>query len=376
MPRRRRLSEIGSRLYEAAGRLVSPVLRLEWVEQIFIRRSVAAREAEFPWSDLDLGLVIRPVSGADLWRLRRRFRAACLLFPRMGECQVATAGELAEMTAMDPYRGSLDRRFAIALHGGRPPIPRIPVTREAAARRLVFWFEHYLPLAVRQGNVRNQVKFAREMANALGVVEGRREEPLRSRRESELPPDVMGLAPFVQCCLLAERAQSCLRGPAPRLDSEVRLPGLFVLPDARHAVPELPPRTIVVTPAVLDLLLATQKPDLWLSHGRTLRGLGFSAPPRRVWLEWCYRQFSGERCRLPGFGETGPIDREARLVRAEAVLHSLSAGSVPEAAFPVGIAACPDLRSYYLGQYDRLSERAGRLRARVRDMLRDEAVDA
>jgi hypothetical protein len=132
------LPEISSRLYETAGRIVAPWLSLEWVEQIYIRRSVAAGEAQFPWSDLDLGLVIRPVSGAELWRLQRRFRAAQFLFPRMGGRQVATADELAEMTEMDPYRGSLDRRFAVALKGGRPPIPEVQVTRAAAARRLVF----------------------------------------------------------------------------------------------------------------------------------------------------------------------------------------------------------------------------------------------
>lgn len=55
--------EISNRLYEAAGRMVAPLLHLEQVGQISIRRSVAAREAPFPWSDLDLGLVIRAVPG-------------------------------------------------------------------------------------------------------------------------------------------------------------------------------------------------------------------------------------------------------------------------------------------------------------------------
>ena len=79
-------------LYEAAGRIVAPLLSLKFVEQIYIRRSVAAGAAEFSWSDLDLGLVIGPASGADLWRLWRRFQLANLAFPRMGECQIATAG--------------------------------------------------------------------------------------------------------------------------------------------------------------------------------------------------------------------------------------------------------------------------------------------
>lgn len=368
------MPEFSSRLYEAAGRIVAPLLHLDCVEQIYIRRSVAAGEAQFPWSDLDLGLVIRPVSGAELWQLHRRFRVAKILFPRMGECQLATADELVEMTEMDPYRGSLDRRFAIALKGGRPPIPEVKVTREAAARRLVFWFEHYLPLAVRRGNVRNQVKFSREMANALGVVEGQRDEPLRSRRESAVPEHLEGLRPFVQCCHMAERAQALLRPPAPQLPAAVHRTGLILLPHAGAALPEIPANTIVATPAVLDLLLATQKPDAWLRYGPTLGDLGFAAPPRRAWLEWCLRQCSGERLRLPGFGEAGAIDRAARLTAAESVLDSLKHGQGPVAA--VGQpAASPNLRSYYVKDYDRLAERAAELRSRVRRLTLEAPLD-
>lgn len=357
--------EISSQLYEVAGRIVAPLLHLEYVEQIYIRRSVAAGEAEFPWSDLDLGLVIGRASGRDLWRLLRRFRVAKLLFPRMGECQLATAVELAEMTEMDPYRASLDRRFAIVLAGGRPPIPLVRVTPEAAARRLVFWFENYLPLAMRQGNVRNQLKFASEMANALGVVEGRRTEPLRSRRESAVPKEWGRLPPFVQCCMMAERAQGLVRGPVPRCGELMRRPGLILLPEARTPLPEFPANTMVVTPAVLDLLLATQNPGLWLTHSEALVGLGFAPPPRRAWREWCYRQASGERFRLPGFGESGPIRQGARLAMAEAILETLEAGRLPENIEVSPVPPSRDLRSYYLEEYDRLADRAAGLRERV-----------
>jgi hypothetical protein len=221
---------------------------------------------------------------------------------------------------------------------------------------------------VRQENLRNQAKFAREMSNALGVVEGQREEPLRSRRESAVPEDLDGLRPFVQCCHMAERAQAFLRPPAPRLAAAVHKPGLIVLPHAEAALPAFPANTIVATPAVLDLLLATQKPDLWLTYGPTLGELGFAPPPRRAWLEWCQRQCSGERLRLPGFGETGPIDRAGRLAAARAVLESLKQGQSPVAA-ACQTAASPNLRSYYSKDYDRLAERAAELRARVRGMM-------
>lgn len=191
---------VSSQLYELAAKAVAPILRLPFVESIYIRRSVAAGEAVFPWSDLDLGMVISDCSGEELYALWRRFRIAKLLFPRLGECLVATAEELAEMSAMDPYRASLDRRFTIVVSGGRPPIPELPISKMAAARRLVFWFEHYLPLAIRQKNLRNQDKFVKEMANALGVVEGRWPEPLRSRAETQLPAELPAGSAFEQCC--------------------------------------------------------------------------------------------------------------------------------------------------------------------------------
>jgi hypothetical protein len=352
-------------LYETAGRMVAPLLQLEYVRHIYIRRSVAAGEAEFPWSDLDLGVVIEPASGADLWRLCRRFRLTQLAFPRMGECQMATADELAEMTEMDPYRGSLDRRYAISLVGGPPPIPAVPVTPEAAARRLVFWFEHYLPVAMRQRNVRNQWKFSREMANALGVMERRWPEPLRSRREAEVPKELRSLSTFAQCCAMAERAQALLRRPAPRLAEVLHRPGLILVPDHHTPMPRLPAKTLVMTPPVLDLLMATQRPGLWLSHGIALRDLGFVAPPLQAWTAWCYRQTSGERLRQPGFGDAEPIMQATRLARAEAVLETLEAGRAPEAIVDRPEAESTNVQHYYQEAYDRLADRSVKLRQRV-----------
>lgn len=359
-----------SRIYECAARALVPLLRLPFVESIYIRRSVAAGEAQFPWSDLDLGLVIAQANGAELWELWRRFRVAKVLFPRLGECQIATAPELAEMADMDPYRASLDRRFGIPVAGGPPGIPLLPISQWAAARRLVFWFEAYLPRAVRQGNARNQRKFAREMANALGVVEGRWEEPRRRRAEAELPAGwPSDEAPFVQCCRMAERAQRQLRPPAPALVRTVRLPGIVLVPAAEMPFPErLPDRTMVVTPAVLDLLLATQNPFLWLQHGAALRELGFSPPPSSVWPEACLRQSSGERFRLPGFGERGPIATAARLERAARVVHAIENGRFPAQSTEPVPPHSESLRRYYLDEYDGLAAKATELRGRIRSL--------
>jgi len=350
---------------------VAPILSLPFVESVYIRRSVAAGEAEFPWSDLDLGMVIGACSGEDLYALWRRFELAKVLFPRLGECVVATAAELAEMAAMDPYRASLDRRFGIVVSGGKPPIPELPIPSLAAARRLVFWFEHYLPLAVRQRNGRNQRKFVKEMANALGVVEGRWAEPKRSRAETELPSELPGGSPFAQCCYLAERAQRRLRPTAPALRSIVRLPSLVLLPDASAPIPDdLAARTIVATPPVLDLLMATQNPFLWSQHEAALKPLGFAPPPMEAWWAYCYRQVSGERFRLPGFGERGPVLQADRLARMEQTVDRLLAGEWPgNVAGQHAVGATDSLRRYYREEYEGLASRARTLRARIRDRL-------
>ena len=94
--------------------------------------------------------------------------------------------------------------------------------------------------------------------------------------------------------------------------------------------------------------------------------MGFAAPERQVWRAWCYRQLSGERFRLPGFGETGPIVQANRLASAEAILEALEAGRTPEAGVMRPVAARRNLRSYYQEDYDRLAERAAHLRQRVR----------
>lgn len=362
---------VSSELYTLAAKAVAPILRLPFVESVYIRRSVAAGEAEFPWSDLDLGMVIGDCSGKDLYRLWRRFQLAKVLFPRLGECVIATAEELAEMAAMDPYRASLDRRFGIVASGGRPPIPELPISSLAASRRLVFWFEHYLPLAVRQNNLRNQRKFVKEMANALGVVEGRWTEPKRSRTETELPHDLPAALPFAQCCYLAERAQRQLRPPAPALESIVRLPSLVLLPSASTPIPEgLTAGAIVATPPVLDLLMATQNPFLWPLHRAALESLGFLPPPVSAWWDVCYRQSSGERFRLPGFCEPGPVLQGSRLARIEGTVRRLLAGQImgEDPGQPV-VEPTKEMRRYYEMEFDGLARRAELLRAQISPFL-------
>jgi hypothetical protein len=283
----------------------------------------------------------------------------------------------------DPYRASLDRRFGVTVAGEPPEIPVVPISPRAAARRVVFWFEKYLPLAMRQGNQRNQRKFVLEMWNALGVVEGKWAEPLRTRSETAVRARETGLIegsesggdPFAVASRIAARAQQQLLPPAPVLSATVVLAGrnpLVVLPMESAPWPTRPDNAIVVTPAVLQLLLETQSPFLWLTHGPAFRDLGFSPPSRRGWAEACVRHTGGERLRGPGFMEKGLNMHLTILSLVEKVLDRLERGELPEG--PVNSSTSESqisVAAYYRDRFDTLWKAAAQLRLRATRMLAD-----
>jgi len=376
----------GTRLYRAAASAVAPVLHAPGVCSIFIRRSVAAGEAVFPWSDLDLGLVSEDLTGTALASLWRRFQMARLLFPRLGECQVSSPSELNELAANDPYRGCLDRRLAITIAGTPPSIPVVPLTLRNTTRRLVFWLENYLPVAVRQRNARNQGKLLLEMWNALGVLEGVWAEPLATRAETKArlvelepaPECQPGLSPFAMCCQVAERARQRAfpaAGPTPMIGAPVVLRGeypIVLLPKPETAWPEaaMQSKVVVATPAVLQLLLELHNPFLWLGHGCALAELGFAAPSRRAWIETCLRHTAGENARHPGFvtKDTAPMQQNLHL--AAQVLDRLESGAPMER--PADAASIQDYTSvsaYYRDGYEAHFASAMQLRQRAMRLL-------
>jgi hypothetical protein len=373
----------GSRLYRAAAGLVAPILCAPGVRSVYIRRSVAAGEAEFPRSDLDLGLVVDGFRGREMNALRHRFRIARLAFPLLGECQIASAAELTSLAFSDPYRASIDRRFAVTVAGNPPEIPVVPISRRAAARRLVFWFEKYLPLAMRQGNQRNQRKFVLEMWNAFGVLEGKWVEPLATRSETASRGRETGLIAsrdwggdsFAVASRIAARAHRLLLPPAPALSTTVVLAGhnpLVILPIESATWPTPGSAAIVVTPAVLQLMLEAQNPFLWLSHGPALAKLGFSPPSRLAWTEACVQHTGGERLRGPGFMEKGLNMHLTILSLVEKVLDTLGCGELPQG--PVNASTSESrisVTAYYQDRFDALSEAAARLHLRATRMLAD-----
>jgi len=322
------------------------------VRSIYIRRSVAAGEAVFPLSDLDLSIITDPCSGAAIDKLRTRYALARLAFPRLGECHVYTTDDFAGFPEADPYRASLDRRYAMTVYGEPPAIPiqAIPVTE--TGRRLVFWFEYYIQRARIQRNRRNLHKFALEIANALGVLEQRWPEPLTTRRETAsrfaLPSD----DPFEACLTLTARAHSLLRPVLHTGTGPLDLPGLVVTTNA----PETPARkgVRVMSPEVFDLLLHLQDPGLWEIGAEPLQQAGFRPPTTRSRLLAARRWASGDKLRCPGFHTIDTSQIVARLEKAARIL---------EVDFPSGFSTPPrHARAYYLQHYDRLCAFATKLR--------------
>jgi len=362
-------------LYVAAARIVAPVLGAPGVRSVFIRRSVAAGDAEFPLSDLDLGLVIDGVDGAGMAALHRRLRAARALFPLLGEVEATTSEELHDMAESDPYRASLERRAAVTVRGEPPVIPAVPLSPMAVARRLVFWLDHYVPRAARRGRHRDQRKFVLEMQNAMGVLRGWWPEPHVSRRSVRAAWQALAVddeaPPFVQCCRLAEQAHALFGRPAPVIDHPIKIPGprpIVLLPGAEWAWPAEAWRddVPVLTPPALDLLLTTQDPFLWLDARGPLQALGFVAPERDTWIAACLRHAGGERLRRPGFSERGPGRHAHRLARVGAVIGWLEGGGDGDPAPEPARTAPTTVAAHYREQFDSLVSEAAQLRRRAR----------
>jgi len=367
---------VSTPIYMAAAHAAARVLAAPGVRSTFVRRSVAAGDALFPLSDLDIGLVVDGFDGAAMAGLLHRMRAARGLIPRLGEAQVTTADELRDLAECDPYRASIDRRTIVTVRGDAPVIPCQPLPPMAVARRLVFWLDHYMPWAVRRRRRRDQRKFTLEMWNALGVLQGRWPEPHVSRRTVLLDWEASGCGdgapPFVQCCRIAGQAHAWLGRSAPRIERPVLVPGprpIMLLPacDSPWPAGAWRDEARVLTPPALDLLMAAQDPFLWLDARGPLQALGFSAPERGAWLAACARHTSTERLRRPGFIERGPVLQARRLARVEAVLAWVEGGQTGAPAEPPPDRAAPaSVPAYYRAHFDQLLSEAARLRRRVR----------
>ena len=142
----------------------------------------AAGEARFPWSDIDLTLILHqhcagPAQFGPLLDLNRKVRRPRRAFPFVGQIETFTADELPGWFLLEPARESLNRRSAILLACEPLSIPAIPIPPENAAYRFCFYLEDYVPHAVMTRNSRNLRKFALDMWSNAGVARGLFAEP-------------------------------------------------------------------------------------------------------------------------------------------------------------------------------------------------------
>jgi hypothetical protein len=359
-----------SQIYRAVARVLSrAVFNDTSIHSVCVRRSVASGEAVFPFSDIDFDITIASDSGLLIERLRQRYYLARILFPRIGQCFVMTPSDPDELSVTEPYRASINRRCFFHARGIAPAWPENPISTQEAARRVVFWLEEYFPAAVRTGHRRNQRKFYLEMCNALGLIEGKWDEPRISSNEIEkvysMPPGSL-----FECGLeIAARTHALLGRRAPKIDRTFHFPGLTILPTSRTVWPSraLSDSGMVVTPESLDLLLQTQRPGLWLEHGKALSALGFELPSRHAWVRSARRLAGVLWLRGPGFFERRNGQQERRLRLARHILESIETGTNPPPPLPTQVSPrAGGVRSYYLHVYDGLATEARLLRNRAR----------
>jgi len=359
-----------SHIYRTAARaLALTVFKAPSIQSVCVRRSVASGEAVFPFSDMDFDITITSDSGLLIEELRKRYSLAKILFPRTGHCFVMTSADPNEISVTEPYRASINQRCFFHALGVPPPWPAHPIQPLEAARRVVFWLEYFFPTAVRRGQHRNQRKFYLEMCNALGLIEGKWNEPRVYSREVEqaypLPSDSL----FARGLNVAAKAHDLLDRRAPRIGATFHAPGLTILRTPESAWPPeaLVDHGVVTTPESLDLLLQTQCPALWLHHGQALSALGFDPPSRMAWIRSARRLAGSLWLRGPGFFEARNGYQEQRVRLAGHILDALDRGLLPPPLPPADPTTLLSGRAsaYYLGIYDGLAAEAASLRKRA-----------
>ena len=378
-----RWQEFSNGLYRSAARIAATVLaRSPLVESVYARRSVAAGEVDFGRSDIDLGVFLRgPGTGPELLSLLETFRLLRVAIPVVGECQFYDPVDLRWSFHADPYRASLDRRSAILLQGTPVQIPSAPISPEQAAWRFAFWFEQYLPAAIRRGNLRNLRKFVLELWNARATAAGMIAQPFLSRRETEeawrnsgeFPPQ--GLPPNAAALLVlafhqAAHLHAALRPPLQPLSSALIFRGLLapalesrqfvIIPDSSSALPAeaFHRDSALFTPQALDLYLHYANPYVWWILPPAVRDLGIVQPDLGAFERACRMYGARFRIRSPGFEKGSPSAAVGRVAVSLHTLALLNSGHYPLPMRPEAIQCVlqtpPSVRDYYSSIYPRV----------------------
>ena len=345
--------EFSNGVYRAVARAAGAALgSFEFVESVFVRRSVTTGEVSLGRSDIDLTIVIRSPfaireGASKILALCRLYRLLRTCVPIVGETFVFTPDELQRSYRLDPYRASIDRRSALLVYGKPVEIPEVPVGIEDAASRLVFWFRDYMPQALRQANVRNMRKFAIEMWNAWATAVGAIGEPYLTRRETEaawratdndqFPNQENAPALFATCCGIAARVHEMLLPPLERLRHPVLLKGqrfnYLVVPEATNQLPAEArfPNTVVCTQEVLDLLIHYVSAFLWDDLPPEVEELDIRPPSYEEYVRSCRVGSDPYGLRGPGFlaGPEFAVRRALSLHRIRKAVEYLQRREAP-----------------------------------------------
>jgi predicted nucleotidyltransferase len=342
---------------------------------VYARRSLAAGEVCFGRSDIDLGIVIREAEppwreNEQLLALVRLYRLLKIAIPVLGECTVHDPETLRRSIRLDAYRASIDRRAALLLHGPPLDLPVAAVPERESARRLIFWVEKYLPVAIRRRNGRNLRKLALEMWNAWACASGLVSEPFITRREAAISMEAAGTRmpgnSLTLCFHIAARMHRRVLPPIdhPRstLVQRMMLPPalqhrvLIVLP---HEACDLPaeafePGSLVCTPEALDLYVQYVNPFAFSHLPEPVRDLGVHAPSRIDFAECCRRYTNRQMLRAPGFMnmDVGLPGQKASASRFG--LDCLREGEVPGTPVPPPAMERRSLSDYYRKIYPQL----------------------
>jgi hypothetical protein len=320
--------------------------------------------------------------------LLERLRLLRVAIPVLGECQLHDPVDLRTSYHTDPYRASLDRRSGILLHGRPVEIPEVPIRPEQAAWRFAFWFEWYLPAAIRSRNRRNLRKFVLDMWNARATATGAIAEPFVRRQETEgawrkaedfpregLPEDGRGL--LTLCFEQAARLHEAIRPPLQPLSKPLVFRGLlppafesrqFVLIPGADSAP--PPEAfcrdaIVCTPEALDLYLHYANPFAWWILPESTQDLGIRWPGSEAFLRACRIYGARFRIRSPGFETGTTVAAVGRVAVSLHVLKSLNSGETQPGMDPEAIQrVCATPRSekdYYRQVYPHILADSDRL---------------
>jgi hypothetical protein len=384
-----------NRVYRQIGRLSARVLGSSpIVESVYIHRSVAADEASFGRSDIDLLVVVRqPPSGAcdgsELAALGRTVRRMHAILPVVGQMEVHDPRGLQDWCRSDPYRASIERRSTILVYGKPFEFTSPPIRTEHAIRRAVVPVSTYLTAAVKERNRRNLRKFSLDVWNAYATATHQIAEPFLARQETDhyrlthegrRDGDSLGDP---------DHALSFIFGTIQRLHDTVMLPLEKIRSPLIFRV-QLPPgfreRTFVVlpkpgfplppeafdssaflwTPEALDLFTRYASAFFYWVLPPEVKQLGISQPDATAFVRSCRHYCDTHKIRYPIFMKNNDIRSAVGrvMVLRHAVRH-LRHGHVPppvvQAELREALANPPACSDYYDSVFPELYREAEQL---------------